>query len=218
MAATNKRMWIYGAVVVIGVAGFMMTEPEKKPSAGGVAIRKGAGTPTTTKSSKVSAFTEEDLEASFARLDEPVKNVFRPGVIDPSKSRGGGAEIPNQIPADFMGGENGWLLTGIVTFDGRTVALLENPSQNEGQYLGVGETLKSATVMGITRNSVTLAGPNGSKEFTILENRPIVDEKGVNANNQPFDPLVGNIGISNASAEQRPPTNSRSGATNEPTN
>lgn len=214
----NKRLLIYGAVVVVGVAGFLLSEPEKKPTSGGAAVRKSSATASASKNTKETAFTEEDLQADFARLDEPVHNVFLPGVVDPSKQRGGGAEIPNQIPAEFMGGENGWLLTGIVTFDGRTVALLENPSQNEGQYLGVGESLKSATVMGITRNSVTLAGPNGNKEFTILENRPIVDDNGYNANNQPFDPLVGNIGINNASAEQRPSTNSKSGANNEPTN
>lgn len=196
MAQKNNRLLIYGAVAVIAIAGFVLTEPEK-PTASPVA--KTTKKAPTAKKNVNSAYTEEDEAARFARLDEPISNVFKPAVIDAGKASRAVLDIPNAIPATFMNGEAGWFLTGIATFNGRTVALLENPSTNSGEYLGVGETLRQATLSSISRNSIVLIGSNGqSKQFTLLENRPIVDEANYNATNAPFDPLVGAIGINKA--------------------
>lgn len=206
MAQKSNRLLIYGAVLVVAVAGFMMTEPEKPtPSSANKTTKKAS---SSSKKNVKTNFTEEDEQARFARLDEPISNVFKPAVVDSGKASRNIVDLPNAIPANFMSGEAGWFLTGIATFNGRTVALLENPAINDGKYLGVGETLRQATLSSISRNTITLVGSNGqSRQFTLLENRPIVDEMNYNANSKPFDPLVGSIGISKSAEEISAPDN-----------
>ena len=209
MAQKSNRLLIYGAVAAVAVAGFVLTEPDKSPAKTDTKTTQKA--PATSRKTDKSNFTPEDEAARFARLDEQINNVFKPAVVDAGKVRGNNVDLPNAIPASFMDGEAGWFLTGIATFDGRTVALLENVSLNEGQYVGVGESIRQATLSGITRNTITLTGSNGeSRQFTLLENRPIVDEANYNAHNAPFDPLVGQIGI-NKSADNSSATDNRNG-------
>src|SRR5690606_15601791 len=123
-------------------------------------------------------------------------NAFKPLIVDQgsrraSESRGVGS--PNQVPPHFVNGESTWFFTGTTSFDGSTMALIENTATGEGQYLRVGESLLGATVVEIGRNSVTLLGPAGeSKRLILLENRPIVEEA---VNNAPFNPMTGPIGI-----------------------
>lgn len=221
MAAQNRRLLLYGGIAILGIAGFFMTEPEKpKATTEEAALRKPTSS-SATRGAKVEAFTEEDTKAQFARLEEPLHNAFTPAVVDAKGSRSTSADLPNQIPPAFMNGESGWMLTGIVNFDGRNEALLENSSTSEGQYLGLGQKLKNATLMDITRNSITLAGPNGlTQTFMILEDRPIVEDGSLSANNSPFDPLTGNIGISQPSnsANNRSAQNNKTGNGNEATN
>ncbi|MFM9873606.1 MAG: hypothetical protein ACKVQS_09110 [Fimbriimonadaceae bacterium] len=221
MAAPNRKMFLYGGLAILGIAGFYLTEPEKpKASTEGTALRKPAGS-SSTRGAKVEIYTEEDQNAQFARLEEPLHNAFTPAVVDSKGSRSVTSDLPNQIPPVFMNGESGWLLTGIVNFDGKNEALLENGGTNEGQYLSIGQTIKNATLVDITRNSITLSGPNGlTQTFMILEDRPIVDDTNLSANNSPFDPLVGNIGISQPSnsANNRSAQNNKTGNGNEATN
>lgn len=201
MKPTNKRIFLYLGVAVIGVVGFIMTEPEPdaKSSLDGATKASASSTRSSSRAPKESKFTEEDENARFARLDEPINNAFKPVVVDDGKKSNRGAELPNQIPANFMNGENGWFLTGIVTADGQRMALLENATDNQGEYLTLGQTLKSATLTDISANTIVLTGPSGeSKLFTLLENRPVVE---LNAQNAPLNPLSGQIGISQANAQ-----------------
>jgi len=221
MAVPNKKLFLYGGIAILGIAGFYLTEPEK-PSAEPSETTVKKPTTSSTRGAKVQAFTEEDENAQFTRLDEPLNNAFTPSVIDSKLTRSSSttSDVPNQIPPAFMNGESGWFLTGIVNFDGRNEALLENNGTQEGLYLSVGQTIRNATLMDITRNSITLAGPNGlTQTFILLEDRPIVDDGDLSANNSPFDPLVGNIGISQSnSSNNRVAQDTKKGNGNEATN
>jgi hypothetical protein len=220
MAAANKKLFLYGGIAILGIAGFYLTEPEKPKASSSETIVKKPTTSSATRGSKTLAFTEEDEKAQFVRLDEPLHNAFTPSVVDSKTTRSTTSDLPNQIPSAFMNGESGWYLTGIVNFDGRNEALLENTGSKEGLYLGVGQTIRNATLMDITRNSITLAGPNGlTQTFVLLEDRPIVDDGSLSASNSPFDPLVGNIGISQPnSTNNRVAQNNNKGNGNEATN
>jgi hypothetical protein len=46
--------------------------------------------------------------------------------------------------------------TGTVTFDGQTLALVENKKTNDGQYLKCGDTFLGGSVKSITDSSITL--------------------------------------------------------------
>lgn len=205
----NNRYLLYGGILVVAVAAYMMTEPPKtsvNPDRGTGAAVRSNGSSSRTRSASTS-FTEEDEKAQFARLNEGASNAFKPLVVDSAmrKSQNGRGAAPNQVPPYFVNGESTWFFTGTTSFDGVTMALIENSATGEGQYLRVGESLFGATVTEITRNSVTLAGPGGdAKRLILLENRPIIEE-GEAANNRPFNPMTGPIGITN-----RPDSNAES--------
>ena len=211
MKQTNKRIYLYLAVAVIGVVGYIATEPEpdSKSTLEGAAKTTSTSTRNQGRNTGQIKFTEEDENARFARLDEPIANVFSPSVVDGGKKSNRGVELPNQIPANFMDGENGWFLTGIVTADGQRMALLENATGNQGEYLSLGQSLRSATLTDISVNTIVLTGPGGeSKLFTLLENRPIVDIEA--RSNAPLDPLAGPIRITqtnNLDNSNRTPAN-----------
>lgn len=194
MAKKNNRMLIYGGVAVLGIAAFFMTEPPK--TTGGVEEpTRARSSGSTARGQKVSVFTEEDELADFERLNEMINNSFKPSVIDSGKSKSSVKGVPNQVPPHFMNGESTWFYTGTVSFDGSTMVLIENSSNGQGEYLRVGQTIGNSTVMDITNNSVTLAGPNGEvKRLILIENRPIVDDAELSTSNAPYNPMQGNIG------------------------
>lgn len=195
MARKNNRMLIYGGVLAVAIAAFVLTEPPKKTSTIEPSVRP-KSTSSSTRGQKVSVFTEEDELARFDPLNEPISNAFKPSVVESGARKAGDRNVPNQVPPGFVNGETTWYYTGTVSFDGSTMVLIENSSNGQGEYLRVGQTIGSATVMDITNNSVTLAGPNGEvKRLILLENRPIVTDREISASsNAPFNPMQGNIG------------------------
>jgi hypothetical protein len=200
MSQTNQpksnRLLIYGGLLAVIITAFVMTAPETPTRSGvSVAARKPS---TNSKSVKGSEkFTEDDYAAKFARLEEETLNAFKPAIVDDgARSSSTKPELPNQIPAAFMDGDNNWFLTGIVSFDGATVALIENSATNEGQYLGVGQSLRQATLLSISSSGITLSGPNNlTKRLTLMDQRPVIDDNDVNAEVAPFNPLSGPIGL-----------------------
>ena len=196
MAKKNNRLLLYGGLLVVAVAAYTMTEPPK-PSANSRSSSTSPGTRSTSRTQTgASNFTQEDEDARFARLNEGAINAFKPLIVDSGARRATESRsAPNQVPPHFVNGESTWFFTGTTTFDGVTMALIENTATGEGQYLRIGESLLGATVIDIARTSVTLAGPGGeSKRLILLENRPIVEET---ANHAPFNPMTGPIGITN---------------------
>lgn len=196
--AQNSRLpqIIIGAVVVGGIA-FFMTEPQDEAPLDG--DRPDRTRSTRSTDSKLEAFNEEDENAVFVRLTEPVNNAFKP-LVARSSARGSEATnlMPNQVPPYMVNGETGWFYTGTAYIDQVPSVLLENTSTGTGQYLRVGESLMNARVTKITPNTVVLAGANGAgtRTLTLIENRPIVDDfGGVFTSSEPLNPMTGPIGL-----------------------
>ena len=209
--AKPNRTFIYLAVVALGVVGFLMTDP------GATGVRKSGGTTkrTTKKSAKLEVFIKEDMEAKFARLNEPVKNSFKPLVFKASGSTA--TLLANQIPTSFTGGKTVWTYTGTVVIDDVPMALVEETGTQQGEYLKVGDVWKFASVLEITPNSLTMAGPDGSsRKLVLIENRPIVPDSEISA---PVNPLSGPIGLtarSDQNAGSRQNSNETRNANNDP--
>jgi len=220
MARKNNRMLLYGGLVALAIAGYTLTEPPKTTKSGVEPTVRAKNTSSSTRGQKVSVFTEEDELAHFDPLNEPISNAFKPSVVESGARKAGDRNVPNQVPPGFVNGETTWYYTGTVSFDGSTMVLIENSSNGQGEYLRVGQTIGSATVMDITNNSVTLAGPNGEvKRLILLENRPIVTDREISAstNNAPYNPMQGNIGkgpsANSTSANLVPTISSNNGPT-----
>ena len=172
----NGRLLLYGGILVLGVAGYMMTEPSPTPRRSST----GRKPPISNSSTRVPTeeFNQEDSEAKFVRLNTPAKNSFRP-LIMPSTARsatGIGALLPNEIPADFTDGKTKWLYTGTAIVDGAPMALVENPETGEGEFIKVGQRWKKAIVRKITPTSLALEGPNGRARTLQLMQDPVEDE------------------------------------------
>lgn len=222
MAQKNNRLLLYGGIAAIALGALVMTEPPKKSASTEEEPTKRSTSSRSTRGEKVSLFTKEDELARFDVLNEPISNAFKPSVVDSGARSAASKGVPNQVPPHFINGESSWFYTGTVSFDGSTMVLIENSSNGQGEYLRVGQTIGNATVMDITNNSVTLAGPNGEvKRLVLMENRPIVDDYEYSSNNAPYNPMQGDIGRStnsksspsNTEAQMAPRISSTNGPT-----
>lgn len=213
----NGRLLMYGGILALGVAGYIMTEPTPTPRR----TSSGRKPPVNSGSNKTASelFTDEDYNTKFARLNAPVKNSFRPLVM-PSSARsttGLGALLPNEIPADFTDGKTKWLYTGTAIVDGAPMALVENPETGEGEFIKVGQRWKNAIVRKITPTSLALEGPNGRARTLQLMQDPVEDETTLAG--MEVRPATPNIGGNNNNNNLAGPIGGRTpGATTAPPN
>lgn len=197
--AKSNRLLIYGGLAALAVVGYFATEPDPEPAAEEETTSRRSNRSSGSVARGLEAFNEDDEKATFARLDEPVKNVFRPLVARSGAAGGSGSGTtlaPNQIPPYLVGGETGWFYTGTAYLDNVPSVLIENAATGEGNYFRVGERFKNATISRITPNSVVMTGAQGvTATLVLIENRPIVDDPTQFASNQPLNPLTGPIGL-----------------------
>lgn len=193
MAKVN-RMVIYVGILAVGIAGFVLTAPPELPERSSTRKR-----PTAKKTEVAEVFTKEDYAAKFDRLNEPVKNAFKPLIVRASASALQGELRPNQVPIAFADGEGTWYYTGTAVVDQVPTALVENQSTGEATFLKVGQRWKNATVARITPTTLTLAGPGGKSLTLELLADPVITDDFTGLSVEPLNPLNGPI-------NGRPPT------------
>ena len=151
MARVSRPM-MYGAILVVAVAAFVMTTPKDADDRDGPdprrAARSAAGPPT--------GVFDYDYDAEFEQLNESPNNAFMPLVARTSRNSGGIA--PNEFPAEYAGGESGWFYTGTVIIDDVPSALVENELTGDGMFLKVGENLKRTTISEIAPTYIVVTG------------------------------------------------------------
>jgi hypothetical protein len=162
MSLLKKPIFWIG-IVGLSAAAWVATSPEDTAKRAVVKPAK-----KTAKKKASIEFLREDFEAKFAPVKSDLKNVFQPIVAKTSGLRGGEG-LANAIPADFAGGDSGWVYTGNAEVDGVQSALLESRTTGEGVFLKSGERWKSAVVTGIHENSVVMKGPSGTKTFALVD-------------------------------------------------
>lgn len=147
---------VYGAVLVVGVAGFLLTQPEQ-------VIRKGApkrNSRTTASAPTTEGITTEDREARFVRVTSPARNVFQPLV---TKLTTGSQENrrPNEFPLSLTGGTTPWFFTGTAIVNQVPRALVENTSTGEALFVGVGDAVGLARIVQVGPRFLVVAGKAG---------------------------------------------------------
>lgn len=194
--ADKTRTYVYvGLGVVVLAAVVYLMQPADAGSKTSAKVAKRA----TTNSRTVDAFTQEDRTAKFARLNEPVRNAFKPLVVGRNGRAGVSGETgpTNAVPSEFAGGESGWVYTGTAIIDDVPTALLENPGSGEGVFLKQGERWKQCRVQRIGPDTVTLTGANGGVRTLQLYFEPAVQDlpPGQPGGNQPMQPpMLGPMG------------------------
>ena len=166
MARVSRPM-MYGAILVVAVAAFVMTTPKDADDRDGPdprrAARSAAGPPT--------GVFDYDYDAEFEQLNESPNNAFMPLVARTSRNSGGIA--PNEFPAEYAGGESGWFYTGTVIIDDVPSALVENELTGDGMFLKVGENLKRTTISEIAPTYIVVTGTTGrSLRLDLLRDLP----------------------------------------------
>jgi hypothetical protein len=155
--------WV--AIVALGIAGFIMTEPDQT---------KPAKTPTTKLKKKAKpvareeVFTKEDKTAQFGRVKDELRNSFRP-IVAKSGRMGGADGMANILPGDFTGGDGNWIYTGTVETDGVMMALIENRATGDAVFLKRGERWRSCYVVDITQENIVMRGPSGEKALGLVD-------------------------------------------------
>lgn len=172
-----KKPVFWVSILAVGAAGWVLTTPEESAA-------KATGPKTTRKKTStkktVVQFTDADFEANFKPLNSELKNAFVPLVARKTGGFGNGDGAANVIPADFTGGDSGWVYTGNAEIDGSSMALLENRTTGEGVFLKAGERWKSAAVSKILTDAVVMTGPSGTKTFTLVTEEPRMARNGFN--------------------------------------
>ena len=160
-----KKPVFWVGVTAVAAVGYFATMPEQNtaPTTKKLTFAK----KPTTKGATV--FTDEDKNATFPRVSSGLKNSFQPIVMRKGGGLGSGEGKANEIPADFTGGDTGWVYTGSAEIDGQMTALIENRSASTGVFLKSGERWKSAVVIKIAPNFVVLSGPSGVKTFSLVD-------------------------------------------------
>lgn len=164
--AKVSRPLVYGGVLVVVVAAFMMTAPQNADDGDKPGPRAGSG-----RSASGPEFGPEDYNAEFEALNESPDNAFMPLVARTRRNSGGIA--PNEFPAEYAGGESGWFYTGTVVIDDVPSALVENELTGDGMYLEVGENLKRTTISEIAPTYIVVTGTTGrSLRLDLLRDLP----------------------------------------------
>ncbi|MBS1714243.1 MAG: hypothetical protein JST30_07885 [Armatimonadetes bacterium] len=155
--------WV--ALAALGIAGYVMTEPEQSKAPKTTSSRPKK---KSTTAAKEEVFTKEDTTATFSPVKDQVKNSFRP-IVAKSGRFGGADGMANVLPGDFTGGDGSWVYTGSVETDGVMMALIENRATGDAVYLKRGERWKSSYVVDITEDSVVMRGPSGEKALGLVD-------------------------------------------------
>ncbi len=171
MASDKSRPFIYGGVVVVAIAGFLLTGPVKPTASNEVKKPK-----KSSSASKKIDFTVEDFEAKFVPVNSGLKNAFVP-LVARSVSGSSGGLAPNEFPTSLTNGEAGWFYTGTVIVDEVPSALIENEKTGEGMYLKVGEKFKSTMITEIAPSYIVVSTSSGRPiRMNLLEDTPEFDE------------------------------------------
>jgi hypothetical protein len=156
--AKLRRPVVYGLLGVVVVAAFVMTSGEP-PAASGKKVSTRA---KATSAKAGSAFLPEDYEAEFAPVSAPARNSFQP-LVTRTKTAAELSLAPDAVPAELAGGDPNWVYTGTAELDGRPMALLENRSTGESEFVYQGQRWKKATVAQILPQGLVLASASGKK-------------------------------------------------------
>jgi hypothetical protein len=160
---------LYGGLLLVGVIAWFATAPQDAPPSG---KKLGLGNGRSSSSKANEKFTQEDLDASFPRLNEQARNAFNP-LVARRESGSGGELAPNEIPASFTGGEAGWFYTGTAIVDDVPNALLENELTGQIEYLNVGDKVKRAVIAQIAPTYIVVTSPGGQNlRLNLLEDAP----------------------------------------------
>lgn len=189
MAKAN-RTYIYIGVVALAIAGFVLTAPPEAPAGKSSTRRK----PPAKKAAVAETFTEEDFNAKFERLNEPIKNSFKPLVVRKAGGQSQGQLMPNQVPIDFTQGDGSWFYTGTAVVDQIPTALVENRTTGEAVFLKVGQKWLASTVTRITPTTLSLSGPSGKSLTLELLVDPAISDEFTGMSVEPINPLSGPIG------------------------
>lgn len=155
--AKVSRPIVYTALFgVVAYAAVVLTEPEPAPGTG---RRTPAG---SREAAAQGQFLPEDYSASFAKLNEPARNAFKPLVARSRGANAGENARVDAVPADFAGGDPNWLYTGNAEVDGLNVALLENSVTGESVFLAAGDVWKQAVLSTIGIDAIVMVGPGGT--------------------------------------------------------
>lgn len=148
-----SRPVIYTAV--LGVAAYavvMITEPEAPP-------KRLTAPPAKAASSLPNGFTEADMKARFARYNAPARDAFKP-LVAASKTNMNAA---SSQPQSLLGVDGAWTLTGINEVNGTPIAVIENASTRDSQFLKVGDTWKGLRVQAVTDESLVFVNAQGQQ-------------------------------------------------------
>lgn len=174
-----------------------------------------------TSGSTAIQYTDADYKASFAVLQQPLKDSFKPLVVRSGAREAGSAARANGVPASLAGGDVNWTYTGTAEVDDVPTVLIENSSTGEGVFLRQGERWKDMVIEQIAMDFVTLRGddgeivtlrltsPNEDEEVKPLSpDNPLSGPIGGTATvptNNPSAPQFGNVAVEAAPAQAAPP-------------
>lgn len=155
---------LYGSalLLVVGLAFYLNGNDVATPG-----VKKAAK--KTAKKSGDSLFTDEDYKVHFDTLKTPVKNVFTPLVASYNPGGGIGIDAKSGIPTYLTGGEADWIFTGTAEDGNVTMALVENKSRGDSDFLKVGQIWKTSTVAGIQGDHLLLRGPDGEVKSILMD-------------------------------------------------
>lgn len=151
------RPMIYGAVLVVGVGGFLLTQPEQ-------VTRKGApkrNSRTTASSPTTEGITAEDRKAKFVRVTSPARNAFQP-LVTKVTTQAQANRRPNEFPLSLTGGTTPWYFTGTAIVNQVPRALVENNSTGEALFVGVGDAVGLARIVQVGPRFLVVTGKAGS--------------------------------------------------------
>lgn len=151
-----SRQMIYGAVAVLGIGGFLLTQPE-------AVTRKGApkrNSRGTSSAPTTEGITEEDRTAKFARVSSPARNVFQP-LVSKATTGNQANRSPNEFPLSLTGGTTPWYFTGTAIVNQVPRALVENTSTGEAIFVGVGDTVGLARIVQVGPSFLVASGKSG---------------------------------------------------------
>jgi hypothetical protein len=151
-----SRPVVYGLVAAVGIAGFLLTQPEE-------VRRKGAPRRTRATTAGPAApdgFTELDRTAKFPRVTGSLRNVFVP-LVRKEGVEAGLQRPPNQFPLATTGSETPWVFTGTAVVDQAPRALVENPATGESLFVGPGDRVGLASIVQVGPTYLVARGRGG---------------------------------------------------------
>jgi hypothetical protein len=167
--AKISRPALYLGLVAIGVAGYILTEPDTPTRQVRPSTKK------TTVVNRLSTYTDEDYKAKFEPVNLVSSSAFKPLVA--RQTSGMALAADGGIPAAFAGGEASWICTGTVEVDGVRQALLENRATGEGVFLRQGERWRNSVVSEVRADAVVLVGPGGEARAIRVHSEDFVEEE-----------------------------------------